>query len=45
MRDVSFGKKTSLTLINYTLTHGGNFTIITLPTVKQTKNIMEEGTS
>lgn len=38
-------KKTSSTLINYTLTQGENFAIITLPTVKQTKNIMEEDTS
>lgn len=38
-------EKKSLTLINYTLTHGGNFAIITLPTVKQTKSIMEEDTS
>lgn len=38
-------EKKSLTLINYTLTHGGNFAIITLPTVKQIKNIMKEDTS
>lgn len=38
-------KRPSSTLINYTLTHGGNFAIITFFTVKQTKNIMQEDTS